>query len=294
MAETAVCKLCAGKETETLQRGVRYGPTIELHQCSRCGLVFLWPQPAAADLDRYYVEQYRLDYSEDPPVDQRFSLELAEAGRRVSRLKPLMHKDTSLLEIGSGSGAFLFKVKDCVRECAGIEPHRDSRAWIEREVGVSPFAGIPEVAASRKRFDLIVLFHVLEHVLDPVAFLKEVQQLLNGGGRLAVEAPNVEDAMIALYKVPAYRTAHFHKAHLQYFSASTLSRTMQAAGLRAEIQGVQRYDFANHLRWLAGLPRDEESRFRQTFGDTVCSVYAQALVAGGYADTLWAIGERNE
>src|SRR5262249_19128645 len=150
------------------------------------------------------------DY-EEPPIERRFLVDLEDARLRVERLLPLLDRDTSILEIGSGSGAFL----DCVHPHAGavvgIEPENEARAWISWRGTAPVVPGVDDVAG--RSFDIVVLFHVLEHVREPVPFLERLGRLLAPAGRLVVEVPNVDDALVALYRTGAYLAFYFQKAH---------------------------------------------------------------------------------
>jgi SAM-dependent methyltransferase len=273
-----------------MRKGVRLALEIEVRRCELCGLVFLWPIPQEEELASYYKTDYREDYS-DPNVEERFLLDLDEARTRVRRLLPLLKKSTRLLEIGAGSGAFLDAVRPYVGEVVGVEPDEQSRRWASRKLGLDLFAAPGQLGIGEK-YDLVVLFHVLEHVRDPVNFLSGLVDNLDDNGRLVIEVPNVDDALVAMYDIPAYLDFYYQKAHLFYFSVKTLALALEKVGYRVQIQGVQRYDLSNHIRWmLTGAPGGQEY-YKQVFSPAVIAAYAESLIASGACDTLWALGEK--
>lgn len=201
---------------------------------------------------------------------------------------PLLSPEADLLEIGGGSGAFAVSVRPHVASATVVEPDESARAFFAERLGIRSVDTV-EALAEGDRFDLVVLFHVLEHVLDPVAFVTRLGALLRPGGRIVCEVPNVHDALVSLYAVESYLPFYYQKAHLWYFSPATLRQVFERAQLSAEIRGVQRYDLSNHVRWmLAGEPGGQ-GHYADVFPPGALAAYADALVAAGHADTLWAV-----
>lgn len=290
MSDCPECILCQCDESTLVQVGARHAPEAEVRRCTVCGLVFLWPRPSEKELDRYYKEVYREDYVE-PPVEVRYWADLNEANTRVRRLLPFLKRETYLLEVGCGSGAFLGAVRAYVAEVIGVEPDAASRAWIEGRMGMHVFADLADVLREGKSFDLVVLVHVLEHIPNPVHFLRWLRQLLRPDGILVVEVPNVSDMLVAVYQIPAYLGFYYQKAHLYYFSRDTLAMTLSNAGFDAAIEGIQRYDLSNHIRWmLAGQPGGQ-GYYNDILLPSVQATYADAVIRAGHSDTLWAIAQ---
>jgi 2-polyprenyl-3-methyl-5-hydroxy-6-metoxy-1,4-benzoquinol methylase len=270
-----------------VQRGVRYAPEATVLRCQGCGLVFLWPRPSEAELAAYYAWQYRAQYDGVVSPENTHGKVAGEARVRVSRLLALVGPHADLLEIGASCGAFLEAARPHVRSVCGVELGDAHREWAERRLGVPMVRELAELG--ERRFHVIGLFHTLEHLPDPVGYLERLARFLLPSGVIAIEVPNVSDALLALYAIPAFAGDYFQRAHLYYFSAETLARTVRAAGGEAEISGVQRYDLSNHLRWmLTGRPGGQ-GHYRDVLSDEVQAAYAAALIRAGYSDTLWAL-----
>lgn len=263
-----------------------------MRRCADCGLVFLWPRPSEEELQRYYTigEVYHEEDS-DPPVAERYLPELDEARTRVRRLLSFLKPNTCLLEVGCGSGAFLDAVRPYVADLLGVEPNALSRDEVEGRTGLTVMERMADVLLEGKTFDLVVLFHVLEHVLDPVHFLQSLSQLLRPDGRLVVEVPNVDDVLVAVYQIPAYLRFYYQKAHLFYFSSNTLTMALNQAGFDATIKGIQRYDLSNHIRWMLTGQPGGQGYYNDILLPSVHAAYADALVRVGHSDTLWAVAQ---
>ena len=133
------------------------------------------------------------------------------------------------------------------------------------------------------------MFHVLEHLPDPVESLRQLSERIAPDGMIYVEVPNVNDALLTLYEVEACKRFLFYKDHLQYFSRASLAETIRRAGLRAiGIWGHNRFGLANHLRWLA--MRKPHGHKIWSFLETpaLAREYARALAAADLSDRLIA------
>lgn len=286
------CLLCQCPKSVLIQVGARHAPEVEVRRCTNCGLVFLWPRPTEEELQRYYsVGEVYHQEDGDPPVAKRYITEMDEARVRVRRLLPLLEPHTRLLEIGSGSGAFLDAVRPYVGDLLGMEPNEPSRDWIEGQMGLPVMERLADVLREAKSFDLVLLFHVIEHVPDPVRFLKSLSQLLRPDGRLVIEVPNVDDVLVAVYQIPTYLRFYYQKAHLYYFSVDTLAMALNQAGFDATIEGIQRYDLSNHLRWMLTGQPGGQGYYNDILLPSVHAAYTDALTRAGHSDTLWAIAQ---
>lgn len=279
--------LCGAESSSVLQTGVRHDREAEVRECSACGLVSQAPMPSDGELANYYSSVYRTDYG-DPPAADRYRGDVDEARARVHRMLGVLRPEASVLEIGAGSGAFLKAVEPYVARVVGVEPDSESRSWAARELGVDVKADVAEAGAAGP-FDVISLFHVVEHLRDPVAYLNGLREMLTPQGRLVVEVPNVDDALVSVYDIPAYREFYFQKAHLYYFSKKTLEAVLAKAGFSSDVIGIQRYDLSNHLRWMLTREPGGQGYYAELLGPVVSVAYAEALAQSGRSDTLWAV-----
>jgi SAM-dependent methyltransferase len=269
-----------------------HAPGSEVSRCRRCQLVFLRPMPSGDDLSDYYAGEYRELYDTEESVERRFNDDLAEANRRVSRLKPSIAPGARVLEIGSGSGAFLSAVKPYAGSVQGIELDARSRDWIRDTLGLPIARTLDDFPSSDGGFDVIAMFHVLEHLPDPSEFLAALADRLAPEGKIAIEVPNVDDVLVSTYAVPGFIDTYFTAAHLFYFAPSTLTAVIGKSGLRAEVQCVQRYDLSNHLRWLGTGKPGGQGYYGKILSPSTTEAYARDLIRSGKADTLWAVCEK--
>jgi len=128
--------------------------------------------------------------------------------------------------VGSGGGEFVYLLglKNC--QAAGIEPNEGYAEYAIQEYGNKVLKGtFEEFEPSPSTFDVITLFHVLEHLDDPGSGLTHLKRCLKKNGLIIVEVPNLE----ARVSAPLQK---FHFAHLYHFNLVTLEAVGAKAGLK--------------------------------------------------------------
>ncbi|MCR9137407.1 MAG: class I SAM-dependent methyltransferase [Alphaproteobacteria bacterium] len=165
------------------------------------------------------------------------------------------------------------------------ETARNNKAWL---ADYSNFADITE-----NRFDIVCLFHVLEHIINPKPFLKSCAQMLSPRGRLIIEVPSFDDPLLTLYDVPNYHNFFFQKQHPYYYSASSLNRLLTSHSLTVEkMIPHQRYGLENHLKWLRDGSPGGDDKLKEIFSGTEKS-YQTSLERHGKCDAVIAVARNS-
>lgn len=151
--------------------------------------------------------------------------------RTLGRLAGVKPSGYHLLEIGVGSGSFLQAARERSFEVIGCDLSRVICERVTRTHGIVMHCGPLSELAGESCFDVIVMNHVLEHVNDPVAFLRDVLRLLTPGGIAHIAVPNV---MCWEAILPGWTS--YEPYHLSYFTPVTLRKTISARGLEVEYE----------------------------------------------------------
>jgi SAM-dependent methyltransferase len=200
----------------------RYGVTLALVRCDACGFVYA----ADDDLARLPALYAALDdptYADQAPPRQR---QMAWLLARVARHRPAAR---SLLDVGAGTG---FLVEAAARrgwEGIGVEPSAPLAARARASGRPVLAGGLPHPALGARRFDVVTLVDVVEHVADPVTLLRDAARHLAPGGALLVVTP---DVAAWAPRVLGARWWHYRIAHVGYFDRHTLRQLATRAGLR--------------------------------------------------------------
>jgi len=233
-ADTRTCRLCqAGEHQRTVCSESHVGSGQSLRRCGVCAAVYLAPDFTPESLDLFYREHYRRLFPSEAVwrSERRFFAWRGDepvARVRLARIAPHLPPGAHLFEMGSGFGAFL----GAAAALAGVrlsasEPDVASRPRLIGAADVEFLPGIETLPAASA--DVVVAFHVLEHLPEPGSFLRSALAALKPGGRAFVEVPDMMQGLRA--------ASYVHPAHLSYFSVGTLSRLAEAAGFRVVYAG---------------------------------------------------------
>lgn len=227
------CNLCGSHDERELYRSERFRAVI----CIRCSFAYLNPRMTQAEYTRYYEREYQhnrhaLD-SYEAAIER---LTKKKSYERKKQLLPMIGRLTSrskVLEIGSGWGTLLKLIKDTWScEVRGLEisslAAEVSRAYYGVPTDTETLESFCAMnAGGDMRFDRIIMYHVLEHILDPRQALRDLVPLVAPGGRLFVAVPNLawpdEDP-----------SRFFRIEHCSYFTQETLARMLRAGGFEPE------------------------------------------------------------
>lgn len=269
-----------------LQRGVYDSQGTDVYINEEEDFAFLSPRPEV-EYVHYKPRVATLDL-----VDYRKTL--AGVERRFEKIRDCFRGVRNVLEIGAGDGSFLAHV---AAQCPDValasqEIDQNTRAARDAIRGLSQFASFDDVRAGGERYDLICMFHVLEHVLAPGQFLSDAAECLAPDGRLVIEVPSLSDPLLSLYRCEAYRRFYFQRQHPYVYSANSLSRLLAHVGFEVEHSiDHQRYGLENHLHWLSeGKPGGSEA-LREIFRSCGAD-YLRALERAGHADSFIAVARR--
>jgi len=285
--EKKTCYLCGSQKVTQMHDKIRYDHSPRPFRCDQCGFVFLHPSMSPDEEMEFYEKIYRSHY-ETKDAEDLWKESLPEAEKRVLRFKDFYTKDTRLLEIGCASGFFLFEVKKYVRTATGVELTKDYVRYAKK-LGLDVKESLDDIPDNS--CDLIFMFHVLEHVHDPVLFLKQVKEKLSDTGKLIIEVPNVDDILISVYKIKEHLDFYWEVAHNYYFSKTTLSKVLDKAGLKYMIFPLQRYDLSNHMIWMQTGKPGGHGHYNAVFTQSLLREYEKCLKEKFICDTIYAIAE---
>ena len=264
------------------------------YQCEECGIVFLSPLMTPEEEREFYgakFAEYMAKRGQAGGADPRDSYEKwkPEGARRLELLRPWLREGMSVLEIGAATGFLLDAIRPIVGDrVVGVEPGDDFRTFAADELGIEMHSSRDAVAG--RRFDLILSYYVVEHLRDPVGELGQWRELLNPGGHLALEVPNVDDALVKYWQVEAFDRFYWQKAHYFNYSHGTMDMVLRMAGFSGvETVPVQRYDISNHVHWLWQGRPGGAGAYTDLLDEGVNREYQRALRERWLCDTVMAV-----
>jgi ubiquinone/menaquinone biosynthesis C-methylase UbiE len=229
----AACDVCGGGSHELMffARDRLFGEEgrFTVVRCRDCGLVFVNPRPGIDELGRYYPQEDYDLYNKAAGLKDR---SMDELGRLLGPRKGLIEKYQKpgrLLDIGFGDGSFLYFMKECGWDVAGVDFNEKMVELVEDELGIDVRAGeLEEAGFEDGSFDVVTLWGVLEHVQSPRRTLAEIKRITGEGALLVVYTQNADAPEARLlgddwfiYEVPR---------HLYSFNRDNLSRLLATSG----------------------------------------------------------------
>ena len=228
-----MCPLC-GSSSGRLGTRAR---SLDLEECTRCGLVFHTGFSSAAELTAYYSHYYSADnLAFSPTNDARFNdlLTSFETYRQTGRV----------LDVGCGAGQFLKVALSRGWDAHGTEIASGALEHLSR-LGIKHFAG--ELQAARYpagSFDVVYCSEVIEHAPNPGGLLGEICRIVRQDGLVYLTTPNY-NSLTRRLAGSSWRI--FSTEHICYFTPTTLVGAMRGIGFTT-VQSTTRNLDLNELR----------------------------------------------
>ena len=225
-------------------------------RCRSCGLGSLWPRPSPAEIASFYPQHY---YGNEGNkftgiVEALVRIVGARRSRFFANLCPAGGR---ILDVGCGRGVTLQSLAGDGFETHGFEVSDDAIEGLDNRIQTRVGASLSDVRYSANFFDEVIVWHVLEHVPEPAATLREIHRILKPGGIVVVAVPNFS-SLQARFFGPAW----FHldpPRHLFHFPLVGLKQMLESCGFdyRSEHHFSLRQNpfgwiqsFQNLLPWL--------------------------------------------
>jgi len=251
------CMICKGDDYSIVKKRLRGGETeIYAVKCKLCGLQQLFPLPSIEeDAEFYDKNEHDKTITPNFTIDDLFKKFKYQNESRVKYLKEFgIKKEWKMLDMASGYGFFLKLMRDEGYVFDGIEISKDRRFYCEQR---NPDAKIyttnllsDELPKELKgKYHIVTMFHLCEHLTDPILFLTKLKGLLRKDGFLVLELPNV--ANIMMESSPEFNDFFYFRDHVAYYTPEQLVLVLEKSGYEViKVQGNQLYGLTNHFNWI--------------------------------------------
>ena len=204
---------------------------FEILVCEDCGLLYTTPKPTDEKIGDYYKSEAYYSHQENKKgfiprvyeavksVNLKHKIAIATQGKELGRL----------LDIGCGVGDFLHFAEQNGWQCIGAEPSEDASSIAKKRIKAEIMLPKDLEKLPDESFDVITMWHVLEHVSDLQWQVNQLNRLLKKGGRLVIALPNFRsyDAQYYKDKWAAYDVPR----HLNHFSQDSIAKIFNINGL---------------------------------------------------------------
>ena len=200
--EEVNCLICNSHDNDILYDAVpdRFSPDKRFTEvkCRNCGFVFLSPRPMEEEMAEFYdLEEYQPHNLSKTSLFDRLYRKIRIKNSINKRKLIEKHLNTgNLLDIGCGTGDFLSEMKAHNWFVSGMETAPDARKIAEdKDIKIAD-----ELWKVEKSFDVITMWHVLEHVHRVENMFDNIKRLLKPEGYLIIAVPNIESLDARFYK----------------------------------------------------------------------------------------------
>lgn len=219
------------------------GEEFELIENSKYGFLETTPQPSLEKLPSYYESE---DYISHTDSKRNLFEKIYHLVRSISLKKklglinsfPLLQaqdkntKNKNLLDVGCGTGDFLQTALKYNWNVSGIEPNAQARSIANSKTNNSVFETEHLLEFKANSFDVITLWHVLEHLPNLEDHISIFQKILKPEGRLIIAVPNYKSFDAKHYK--SFWAAYDVPRHLWHFNQESISNLMESFNFKIE------------------------------------------------------------
>lgn len=254
------CPVCLSASTSPAFTGTDFlfettTRVFHLDECAVCRCLFLNPQPPDDEIATFYPEQYWWSASRPGSLKRLESVyrnaALLGHVRFIASAAPNFNRDShavELLDVGCGSGSLLRLLRRKGYRVLGVDFSAEASRIAANENGVKVFVGsLADAKFQDERFDIVSLFHVMEHVTRPSEVLHEVFRILKPSGSVILQVPNVESWQFQWFGARWYGLDV--PRHVIDYSLKSIVRLLNEAGF--QVRRVRHFNLRDNAPALA-------------------------------------------
>ena len=289
-------KICSRDSVEMFYPKTRDSDQAVM-KCNRSGVIFL--SESKKNKNDYKNKRGHAKLSSDSTQDGIVNREIfmnsffkqRDVQRRASFIEPLV-ENKRWIDIGTGSGGILDELSKTARIINGIELQDDLRE-ILNERGYDTYETVYDLPPN-KLYDVVSMFHVFEHLVNPIDDLKQIFSKLDVGGKIVIEIPHARDFLLSILECESFKRRHFWSEHLILHTRYSIECFLRSVGFNNIVtKGIQRYPLSNHLHWLSKNKPGGHIKWKFLETDNLDAEYELLLSSLDVTDTLMIIGEKS-
>ncbi|WP_375579709.1 class I SAM-dependent methyltransferase [Marivirga tractuosa] len=232
--------------------------------CDNCNFQFTNPRPSEEEIGKYYQSEEYISHSDKANSPINFIYKLARKYALASKRKLInsvaKEKKGRLLDYGCGTGYFLETMKENGWKTYGLEPNEQARKIANTKSKVKE--SLEELNLKNKKFDIITLWHVLEHIHNINDTIKVLKTILKEKGKIVIAVPNIESYEQGVFKEDW--AAYDVPRHLYHFSQETMKTLMLKHGLKIKKVYPMKLD-AYYISLLSNKYKFNKNKFLKSF-----------------------------
>jgi len=279
--------VCDEKSIESYYPRVRDREDVSIMRCKKSGVIFT---STSEHMDiSHYAEKPAFTHWKAEDRKRALVDRFEDDSRRKQQFLPLI-SNKKWLDVGSGAGGVLDLLGPFAEKVVSVEPQQLAAESLKKE-NYEVYSDISEVPSND--FDIITLFHVFEHLKDPLDVLQQAYDKLEVGGKIIIEVPHANDFLFSFLDLEEFKQFTFWSEHLVLHNRGSLKAFLDKVNFKnIVISGFQRYNLANHLHWLKEKQPSGHIKWSMLSTDQLDNAYSSMLEKIDRTDTIIAIAEK--
>ena len=226
--------------------GTLTGDAYSVYYDTDLEYAYLDPMPVI----NYEDESYRVAVNDSNAIERYYELHQEIQDSYYQLIKKYVKPGDTILEVGCGGGILLDTLRKEGIRTIGVEPNEAYQKNL-RDNGHIVYADLEACHADwNQKVDVVLSFHVIEHVHQPGDFIWAIGKILRPGGIAFILTPNYHDVLLALH-FNAFAPFFFRKVHPVYLTIASLRKFVEEAGMEfLKAEYFHEFGLSNMLYWL--------------------------------------------
>ena len=246
------CLVCKNANYDILDLAVRE-TGYKILQCKNCNLRQLFKENLY-NTKNYYEndtqDSLSFKYTNITKIEQinHRHCETKNRAKIIQNIISNKKDEIHIIDVGGGYGNLLNEIKKLNIKMDLLEPRKlKDIFYTKNNINlINSFFNEKFVENNKNKYDIVICCHTLEHLKNPVEFLKNIKQIMKKKSHLFLEVPNDDLDLIKICKKYS-KNVNYIEPHLSYFTPETLKYTLNKAGLlNTTIKGFQIYGYQNY------------------------------------------------
>lgn len=282
------CPVCVCQNNEYVHR--LFG--FYIVRCEKCGFVYFFPRPTIGEQKKFYEFGKSSCIWQDILRKTFYKRKENYIENTIPIIKPYLDRATKLVDVGSGHGIWLDAVGDSFPfiDLYGIEPFKSSKTN-KKYIEINSF--LEDIREYNGFFDCCTLMSVLEHVIDPVVFLRCCNEILKTDGFLFLTVPNFDGFDFLALDIND-RNWVFPQ-HINFFNMDVINKCVVSAGFRVVDSGsFGKFDVEIVKEAIKNKKTIENDFITTLLGkdEKILNNFQQFLITNNLSGQIYIIGQK--
>jgi 2-polyprenyl-3-methyl-5-hydroxy-6-metoxy-1,4-benzoquinol methylase len=296
MIKLKECPICSSEKLTCFMESFDYSVSKEafiIDECLDCNFLFTNPRPNEEDMGSYYISENYISHTDNKIGLFNFLYQTVRkyAIKSKTRLLTKTTKTKRHLDIGCGTGEFLYSCVNQGIECYGIEPSKIAREKAKQNYGLNVTENTDLSQFETNTFDSVSMWHVLEHLYDLNSTIKKISNIIAKNGRIIIAVPNHGSFDAKLYK--KWWAAWDLPIHLNHFSASNIEMLLKHYDFILEKKIGMKFD-SFYVSLLSNQYKSGKKQYLKGFVIGLISNISALLRLTEYSSTIYIFKNKKQ